>query len=67
MILALSLLLHAISPSSSLFNAQVLGVLSSHMSKVEGDCFYIKNEEKGCCSSIEFTVKDQKLIKDLKD
>ena len=58
MILDLSLLLHAMSPSSSLSNAQVLGVPSSHTSKGEGDCFYIKNEKKGYCSSVEFTVKD---------
>ena len=66
MILDLSLLLHSISPSFSLSNAQVLGIPSSHMPKGEGDCFYIKNEEKDCCSSVEFAVKDQKLIKRFK-
>ena len=63
MILDLSLLLHAVSPSSSLSNAQVLGIPSFHTSKGEGDCFYIKNKEKGYWSSIEFVVKVQILIK----
>ena len=43
MISDLSLLLHAISPSSSLSNAQVLGIPSSHTSKGEGDCFWKNN------------------------